>query len=162
MKNLIVVAAVGKNLELGCANDLIWKFKEDLTFFRTATMGHYVVMGLRTYHSLPPSLPGRRYIVISETPINDPAVLNFSSLEKFLGFAKNCNEDIWVIGGGMIYTQLLPHADKMILTEIDAAAQAEVFFPKFDKNDWHVENGEVMTSETGIKYRRNTYTRKSR
>jgi dihydrofolate reductase len=161
MKNLSIVAAVGKNNELGCANDLIWRIREDLQFFRTATMGHYVVMGLRTYHSLPPSLPGRRYIVISETPIKDPAVLTFSNLESFIQFTQNCNEHIWVIGGGMIYTQLLPYSGKMVLTEIDAEApNADVYFPRFDKSEWEVQLGEEQVSEAGVRYRRNTYARR--
>jgi len=158
MKNLVTIAAVGKNREIGHSNDLIWRFKEDLQYFRDATMGHYIVMGQRTYHSLPPTLVGRKYIVISETDVED--VMTFNNLDAFLDFARGTEDLIWVIGGGMIYSQLLPHCDKMILTEIDAVADADVFFPKFDRSEWNVEVGDLKTSPEGIKYRRNIYKRK--
>jgi len=158
MKNLVTIAAVGKNRELGYDNDLIWRFKEDLQYFRNATMGHYIVMGQRTYHSLPPTLVGRKYIVISETNID--GVLTFNSIEAFLDFAQSTEDLIWVIGGGMIYTQLLPLCDKLILTDIDATEpKADVFFPEFDKRKWSIKKGELQTSPEGIKYRRNIYTR---
>ena len=160
MENLVLIVAIGKNNEIGYNNDLIWRFKEDLQYFRNATMGHYIVMGLRTYHSLPPSLEGRKYIVISETKIKDENVITFDSLDKFLDFAKGTKDLIWVVGGGMIYTQLLPHCDKMILTEIDETAKADVFFPKFDRTEWTIEIGELQTSPDGVQYKRNIYTKK--
>jgi len=160
MKNLVLIVAIGKNNEIGYNNDLIWRFKEDLQYFRNATMRHYIVMGQKTYHSLPPSLVGRKYIVISETKIKDESVITFDSLDKFLSFAKKTKDLIWVVGGGMIYTQLLPHCDKMILTEIDATSKADVFFPQFDKSKWNIEIGELQTSPEGVEYRRNIYTKK--
>lgn len=161
MDNLIIISAVGKNRELGYNNDLIWRIKEDLTFFRDTTMGHYIVMGLRTYHSLPPTLAGRKYIVISDTRIQNTNVLTFGNIETFLKFAQNVNEVIFVIGGGMIYKQLLPYCGKMFLTHIDATEpKADVFFPEFDKNDWNIEFGCVQTSPDGITYQRDTYRRK--
>ena len=157
MKNLVLIAAVGKNKELGCNNDLIWRFKEDLQYFRKVTMGCYIVMGQRTYYSLPPTLEGRKYIVISEKNID--GVMTFNNLNDFLAFAKKTDDLIWVVGGGMIYSQLLPHCGKMILTEIDASAKADVFFPKFDVSEWNIERGTPQTSPEGIQYRRNIYTR---
>jgi len=167
MKNLVIIAAIGKNGELGANNDLIWKFKEDLQFFRDTTMGHYIVMGQKTYHSLPPTLAGRKYIVISETRIEAKGVETFTTLEAFLAFAhsrtgQKINEIIFVIGGGMIYKQLLPYCDKMILTEIFATADnADVFFPRFNRAEWAVTQGIVQTSPEGVNYRRNIYTRKA-
>jgi len=162
MKNLVIVSAIGKKRELGYKNDLVWKFKEDLQFFRSTTMGHYIVMGLRTYESLPPTLEGRKYIVISDTNIRVDGILTFGNIETFLKYAQNTNEVIYVIGGGMIYTQLLPYCDTMILTEIDAEGKADVFFPKFNKDDWNIEEGELQTSPEGIEYKRNTYRRRKR
>jgi len=85
--------------------------------------------------------------------------LTFNSIKAFLDFAQNTKDLIWVVGGGMIYNQLLPHCSKMILTEIDASAKADVFFPKFDASKWNVEHGPLQTSPEGIQYRRNIYTR---
>jgi len=161
MNNLVIISAIGKKHELGYKNDLIWRIKEDLQNFRDVTMGHYIVMGLRTYESLPPTLAGRKYIVISDTNIRADNVLTFGNLETFLKFAQNVNEVIYVIGGGMIYKQLLPYSDKMVLTEIDETAKnADVFFPKFDKNDWDIEMGDIQQSPDGINYRRNIYRRR--
>jgi len=154
MNNLRLIAAIGKNNELGKNNDLIWRVREDLQFFKQTTMGSYIVMGKNTYHSMPPSLLGRTYLVISEAPVN--GIKTFGSINEFLKFAEEINETIWVVGGGMIYTQLLPHCSEMVLTEIDdTCSGADVFFPQFEKADW---NTEIMsTHET---YRRVRYTRK--
>lgn len=161
MDNLVIISAIGKNRELGYNNDLIWRIKEDLRFFRDTTMGHFIVMGQKTYKSLPPTLIGRKYIIISETNIYAPNVLTFGNIETFLKFAQNTKDIIYVVGGGMIYKQLLQYCCKMILTEIDATASAaDVFFPKFDKNDWEVEIGAAQKSPDGIPYQRNVYRRK--
>lgn len=162
LKNVIMIANVGRNRELGCNNDLIWKFKEDLGTFRKITMGHPMVMGLNTWRSLPGMLPGRKHIVISDTPFDHPAeVVTLSSIHEFEGFAAGYGKDIYVIGGGMIYSQLLPLASKMILTEVDAdAPDAVVFFPKFDKSDWDiVEENKFTDPDSGIAYVRRVYNR---
>lgn len=65
MKNLSLIAAIGQNMELGYQNDLIWRIKEDLQFFKEKTMGTYIIMGRKTYESLPKNLPGRKYIVLT-------------------------------------------------------------------------------------------------
>ena len=160
MKNLVIIVAVGRNLEIGANNDLLWRFREDLQNFRDVTMGHYVVMGLNTYRSMPPSLEGRKYIVISESKVDDEAVMTFGDLDAFLDFARGTGETIFVIGGGMIYSQLIGHCNKMILTEIDAEApDAHVFFPNFDRAQWRIECIGEFVSPCGVAYKRNVYTR---
>lgn len=171
MKNLVIIAAVGKNGEIGFKNDLIWKIQEDLQFFRDTTAGHYMVMGNKTYESLPRHLlEGRKYLVLSRQDNSRKVVKGvetFSNIESFLSFVRNqtgqkIGETIFVIGGGIIYKALLPYCETMILTEIFATTDhADVFFPKFDKNEWSVKPGIVLTSPEGINYRRNVYTRKT-
>ncbi|MCL2229405.1 MAG: dihydrofolate reductase [Firmicutes bacterium] len=163
-KNLSMIAAVGKNHELGLCGDLVWRINEDLQFFRKTTLGHYIVMGRRTYDSLPPTLKDRRYLVIASendfVPRTDDVVV-FKTLDAFLSFAKTVAEEIFVIGGGMIYTALLPYSNKMILTEInDTNDRADVFFPKFDKSQWVSEKILDTQSDDGIKYSRKIYTRR--
>ena len=80
MKNLSLIAAIGKNRELGKNNDLIWKIKEDMQHFRNKTMNHPIVMGYRTYKSLPKLLPGRLHVVISRTKIDNPDVITYNNL----------------------------------------------------------------------------------
>jgi len=169
LKNLIAIACIGRNGELGAGNDLIWKFKEDLQTFKNITMGSPMVMGLNTYHSLPGILPGRKHLVIADRPFDHPPeVTVFTSLDQFLNYAQlhkvsrtHPETDIFVIGGGMIYEQLLPFCDRMILTHVDDTAEScEVFFPTFDANDWTVESTQDFVSETGITYKRVEYRAK--
>lgn len=131
-----MIAAVGKNLELGKNNDLIWHFKEDMKFFKETTMGHPVIMGRKTFESLPKALPGRRNIVISsnaEYKADGAEVV--TSVEDALKIAEN--EDTFVIGGGKIYKEFLPYAKNLYLTEIDAECKdADTFFPEFDKGEY--------------------------
>ena len=171
---LVVVAAVGRNLEIGRRGDLIWRLSEDLAFFRSVTMGHYIVMGKKTYESMPKNLPGRKYVVISKYPAptgtpqrnlqgvpllakgvdsrSEDGVCE--SVDKFLEFAKAINDVIYVVGGGSIYAQLLPYCSEMVLTHIDAECDtADVFFPKFDEKDWQVTKS-VELCENGINYQR--------
>lgn len=131
-----MIAAVGKNLELGKNNDLIWHFKEDMKFFKDTTMGHTVVMGRKTFESLPKALPGRKNIVISSNAeYQAQGATVVTSVEEALQIADN--EEIFVIGGGKIYAEFLPYADKLYLTEIDAeCADADIYFPQFNKSDY--------------------------
>ena len=131
-----MIAAVGKNLELGKNNDLIWHFKEDMKFFKDTTMGHTVVMGRKTFESLPKTLPGRKNIVISSNAeYQAQGATVVTSVEEALQIADN--EEIFVIGGGKIYAEFLPYADKLCLTEIDAeCADADTYFPQFNKSEY--------------------------
>lgn len=131
-----MIAAVGKNLELGKNNNLIWHFKEDMKFFKDTTMGHTVVMGRKTFESLPKALPGRKNIVISSNAeYQAQGATVVTSVEEALQIADN--EEIFVIGGGKIYAEFLPYADKLYLTEIDAeCADADTYFPQFNKSEY--------------------------
>lgn len=131
-----MIAAVGKNLELGKNNNLIWHFKEDMKFFKDTTMGHTVVMGRKTFESLPKALPGRKNIVISSNAeYQAQGATVVTSVEEALQIADN--EEIFVIGGGKIYDEFLPYADKLYLTEIDAeCADADTYFPQFNKSEY--------------------------
>jgi len=131
-----IIAAIGKNRELGKGNDLIWHFRDDMKFFKETTTGSTVIMGRKTFESLPKALPNRRNIIISRNKGFKAAGAEVvGSVEKALKAAEN--DEIFVIGGGRIYEQFLPLADKLYLTEIDAeCADAEVYFPEFDKKQY--------------------------
>ena len=160
MKNITMIAAVGKNLELGKDNNLIWRFKEDMKFFREQTMGKPMIMGMKTLESLPKLLPGRLHIVLtSRNPELDPSVVVAHSIDEVLEISSKYPE-VMVIGGASIYKQMLEYSDKLILTEIDQSADADVYFPKFDKSEW---NSEVIgdIEENNVHYKHLVYTRKS-
>ncbi len=134
---LTMIAAIGKNRELGKENQLLFRNSKDMKFFRTQTKGHTVIMGRKTFESLPGLLPGRHHIVISRSNPELPEEVEiFKSLEDFLSAYKNVNQEIFVIGGAQIYQQLLPYSNRLLLTEIDASKEADAFFPVFDASQY--------------------------
>lgn len=130
-----IIAAIGKNHELGLDNKLVFHIKDDMRFFKETTSGHPVVMGHKTWKSLPHKLPNRKNIVIShhDVPGADRSITNLSA---FLQEIANAPEEYFVIGGGTLYTAALPYAKHLYLTEINASAPADTYFPKFDKSKY--------------------------
>lgn len=132
-----IIAAIGKNRELGKNNQLVFHIKEDMRFFKDTTIGHKVVMGQNTWDSLPQKLPNRENIVISRQNPDDPDLV-IHDLAQFIAEYQNSPEEIFIIGGGTIYAHFLPYADNLYLTEIDATVDgATVFFPEFDKSQYN-------------------------
>lgn len=129
-----IIAAVGKNNELGKKGDLIFHIKEDMQFFKETTTGHTVVMGFKTWESLPKKLPNRKNIVVSFEEIEGPDEC-VTDLVQFIKDNENTDEEIFVIGGGSIYAQFIDHTKRIYLTEIDGEdSEADVFFPDFNKS----------------------------
>ncbi len=154
-----IIAAIGKNRELGRGNDLIWHIKEDLKNFKNLTMGKYIVMGKNTYESLPKHLEGRKYIVLSSSLSEIENGLLFNDFNKLLEFIKDVDKEVMIIGGASIYKLFLPFADKLYLTEIDSEEKADVYFPDFNKEDYKCNV--VSTNEVdGLKYSFVLYERK--
>lgn len=133
-----LIAAIGKNRELGAKNQLIFHIKEDMQFFRTTTTGHPVVMGKNTFASIGRPLPNRTNYVVTHHPEDLPdGVTPISDLAEFLTTAASDPEEYFVIGGATIYQTALPYAQTLYLTEIDATApNADTFFPDFNKSDY--------------------------
>jgi len=131
---ITIIAAIDRNRAIGNKGSLLFKIKEDITRFKMLTTGNIIVMGRKTYESLPNgALPYRTNIVISRTrkKIKDCTV--FPSIGKFM---ENCpkDKDIYIIGGEQIYRQTIDIADQLQLTEIDAEApEADSYFPDFSK-----------------------------
>ena len=142
MNNISMIAAVGKNLELGKDDNLIWPIKEDLQFFKEQTMGKPVVMGRKTLESLPKLLPGRLHIVLTKKDMESDSeqILVVHSKEELLDYIDNYGDEVMIIGGASIYAQMLEYSDKLILTEIDAEDKdADVYFPSFNHDEWNKE-----------------------
>ena len=160
MDNLSMIACVGKNLELGKNNDLIWHLPNDLKYFKSVTKGKTVIMGRRTFESLPGVLPNRRNIVLqlsNESPIEGVEI--FNSIESILDSVKN-EEEVFIIGGASIYRQFLPYANKLYLTEVmEEYENPDVHFPSFDKSEYNktiLKEGE----DNNIKYKFVIYEKK--
>ena len=163
MNNITLIAAIGKNNELGKNGDLIWKFKEDLDFFKSQTMGKPMVMGYNTFYSLRKGkpLPGREHIVLTSKNIDpNPQITVVRSVDELLKYIEDYKDEVMVIGGAMLYNTMLPYANKLVLSEIDAKdSEAEVYFPVFNKNEW---SSKLLgkQEEKGISYKHIIYTRK--
>lgn len=155
-----IIAAIGENNELGKNNDLIWKLKKDMKFFKEITMGNPIVMGRKTYESLPKVLPGRKNIVISTNEIKNNEIELYKSIKEFLINYKNYEGNVFIIGGASIYEQFIDFASKLYLTEIAAQdASATVYFPKFNKQNFDQEII-LENEENGVKFKHVLYKRK--
>lgn len=147
-----IIAAVGKNLELGKKGDLCFRLKGDMKFFKETTMGHSILMGLTTWKSLPGKLPGREHYVLSFDPEEKlpEGVHVVTDLPKFLKKWQGNSDKLFIIGGASVYKQCLDYADEMFLTEVEAEdKEADVFFPNFDQTSW---NRSVIFTQTSEKY----------
>lgn len=132
-----IIAAVGKNLELGKNNKLIWPIKEDLKYFKEKTMGKTVVMGENTFYSIGRPLPGRNNIVLSFEKLDISGVTVLNDYKEVFDLKE---DEIFIIGGESIYKLFIPYVDNIYLTEIDKEDKgADSYFPKFDKSEYKKE-----------------------
>ena len=143
-----IIVAVSDDWGIGLNNDLLWNLPEDLKRFRKLTIGNTIVMGKRTWFSLPKRpLPGRINMVITDDPNEtfEGAVTAYS-IEDAL---KKCGSDgeIFIIGGGSIYRQFMPIADKLYITHVHKRTQADVYFPVIDPVIWKVVETEEFGSD---------------
>jgi dihydrofolate reductase len=158
-----LVAAVARNGVIGRDGAVPWRLPEDMRRFRALTMGHPVVMGRRTWESLPERfrpLPGRDNIVVTRNPDwvaegADPA----GSVEDALRLLE-LEPKVFVIGGGEIYAAALPLADELVLTEIDAEIEGDTTFPEWDRADFEEVSRERHLSEDGTPFAFVTYARR--
>lgn len=160
--NITLIAAVGKNLELGRDNTLIWSIPEDLKFFRDNTIGKTIVMGMNTLKSLPKLLPNRKHVVLTRKNIElDPSIVVVHSIDELLSYIDSIDEEVMIIGGAQIYSQMIGYASKMLLTEIDDSRDADVYFPNYSLDDW---DRDVISEHKyeDIDYSHVTYTRKKK
>lgn len=154
-----MIVAKGRNNEIGKDNDLLWHISADLKFFKATTMGKSIIMGRKTFQSLPKALPGRKNIVISRNPdFEAPGAVVVTDAGKALSESET--DEVFIIGGASIYKEFFPLADKLYITEVDFEDKsADVFFPEVDLSLWKREilgEGE----EASISYRFTLYTRK--
>ncbi|KVP97026.1 hypothetical protein WJ97_14500 [Burkholderia ubonensis] len=154
MTELILIAALARNRVIGHENQLCWHLPEDLARFRQLTRGHTVIMGRKTWESLPAAvrpLPGRQNIVISrQADYRAEGARLVTDLDQALSLADR--EKVFVIGGAQLYTLALPRADVLELTEVELSPDGDAFFPEFNARDWHVDVREDAVSQAGIPY----------
>ncbi len=134
-----LIAAIGKNNELGKKNTLLWNLPADMKHFRETTRGHTVIMGQKTFESIGRPLPNRRNIVVTrEDSFQAEGVEISKSLEDTLASFKNTNEEVFVIGGGQIYKQSIEKVDRLYITHVDMEdKEADTYFPEIIPIVWN-------------------------
>ena len=140
-----------------------WHLPEDLAHFKRVTLNHPVIMGRKTWDSIPPRfrpLPGRRNIVVTrQTNLNQTGLEPAPNLREALQFCEN-SPQVWIIGGAQIYAQALPLADELVVTEIDADIPGDAFAPAIGA-DWQEVAREPFNSSTGLRGAFVTWRRKA-
>lgn len=142
MTEIVIIAAVARNRVIGKDNTLIWNIPEDMAHFKALTSGHAVIMGRKTWESLPPRfrpLPGRRNIVISrQAGYAAPGAELADSLDGALRLAAT-EPTAFIIGGAQIYEQAMSVADRLEITEVNLEPAGDAWFPAIDPNRWRVD-----------------------
>ena len=142
MPRISLIAAMAKNRVIGKGNQMPWHLPADLKHFKETTLNHPVIMGRKTYESIGKALPNRHNVVVTRDrhyQLNDADVVH--SLDAALAFVTG--EEIMIIGGGNIYEQMLPQADRLYLTFIDLEVDGDAHFP-----DWHGMGFVEISSES--------------
>lgn len=141
-----IIAAIAENGAIGLNGKLLYWLPADLKRFKALTTGHTIIMGRKTFESLPKgALPNRRNVVLTRSKKDFPGAETYGSLAEALA---SCNlplkgaggaEEVYIIGGASVYAEALPLADRLCLTEVhDTPQEADAFFPDFDRNEWQV------------------------
>lgn len=150
---LSIIVAIASDGAIGRANDLLWHLPADLKRFKELTTGHTILMGRKTFESLPRGpLPNRRNIIISRSLPTQPGAEVYPTIQQALEACAS-DEEVFIIGGGEIYRQLLPNTERIYLTRVQASfPDAEVFFPELDPTEWVEEAREVYPRDERNEY----------
>ena len=138
-KELSIIVAIAENHAIGKDNQLLWHLSEDLKRFKKITSGHTIVMGKKTYESLPVRpLPNRENLVITDIP--GEIIVGCTMAYSIEEAIEKCHPDKenFIIGGGSIYRQFMDHATKLYITLVHHSFEADTFFPEIDENVWEV------------------------
>jgi len=160
-----IIVSVSENWGIGKDNELLWHIPDDLKRFRKLTLGKTVIMGKKTWESLPKKpLQGRKNIVLTDVPGEciDCSITAYS-IEDALGKCEK-DEEIFIIGGGSVYRQFLPIADRLYITHVRKKVPADIFFPVIDQRIWRIVEKEDFKTEVDgeLSYSYVIYERKRR
>jgi len=143
-----IIVAIANNNAIGKNNELLWHLPNDLKRFKELTSGHSILMGRNTWLSLPRRpLPNRTNVVI--TDVKDEVFDGCEMLYSFNEAIDYCKrkEEIFIIGGGMVYSQFLPYAQRLYITKVDAEFSADTFFPMIEKTQWNLISEEHLFAD---------------
>lgn len=160
-----IIVAVSENNAIGKGNRMPWHIPEDLKYFKRTTTGHPVIMGYNTFLSIGGKpLPGRKNIVVTtrQTPGARDGIEFFNSLQDAIHEAGKGNSEIFIIGGGQLYSSSIDIADRLYITRVDAIIdEADTFFPELDMEKWKEssDSGIVHDEKSGLNLRFTVYDR---
>jgi len=148
MNNISLIVAIAENMAIGKDGNLLWHLPADMKHFKLMTTGHTVLMGRKTFESLPKgALPNRRNIVLTRTFASYPECETFQTIQKAIGSCSN-DEQIFVIGGEQIYRQTINLADRLYVTLVHTnVPDADAFFPEISKEQWEEVGHEVFPAD---------------
>ena len=146
--SISIIVAIAENHAIGFENKLLYWLPNDLKRFKSLTTGHTIIMGRKTFESLPKgALPNRRNIVLSRQDIEFPGAERFGSLEDALAQCQP-DEEVFIIGGASVYQEAMPLAHKLYITHIeDTPQQADAFFPAIDPSVWEETNSDSHSTD---------------
>lgn len=151
---LSIIVAVAQNDIIGGDNKLLWHISNDLKRFKEITSGHTMIMGRKTFESLPGVLPNRHHIIITRDKnytIDNPNVEVIHSIEEVIHRFNSTSDEAFIIGGGEIYKQLIHNVDKIYLTKIFKDFEGDTKFPTINFNDWTVSfKSEIFTDSNSL------------
>lgn len=150
-----MIVATSKNNAIGKDNSLLWHISEDLKRFKEITSGHKMIMGRKTFESLPGILPNRHHIILTRDNnfnVDSDKVSIIHDIDEVIKSYKNSSEEVFIIGGGEIYNLFMPYADKLYLTKVKKDFNADTFFPQIDMNNWEIihKSGEKTDEKSGL------------
>ena len=147
-----MIAAVAENNALGKNNELVWHLPNDFKRFKSLTSGHHIIMGRKTFESFPKPLPNRTHIIITrQKEYQAEGCIIVDSMDKALAICPK-DEDIFIIGGGEIYTLGLPFTDKIEITRVHHNFEGDAHFPEINADEW-----EIIVSELNRKDEKHLY-----
>ncbi|MFK8138225.1 MAG: dihydrofolate reductase [Bdellovibrionales bacterium] len=163
---VIQIAAMASNRVIGNKNDLPWRIPEDFKFFKDKTMGKLLIMGRKTYESIPETgLPNRHIVVVTRNAnykVDDQSVVK-PNIDEAIKYAESQKEkygdEIWIAGGGEIYKQTLDMTETLYLTVIEKAYEGDAYFPEFNKEEFDLVEENPRTSPENFTFF--TYKRKN-
>jgi len=149
---ITLIAAAGENNELGKENDLVWHLPDDFKYFKTRTSGHYIIMGRKTFESFPKLLPNRIHVIVTRNRnYKAEGAFVVDSLEAAFELARD-DPQPFIIGGGEIYLQALPYADRIELTRVHGTFEADTYFPQIPEKEWELVQEEFHPKDDRHNY----------
>lgn len=146
-----LIVAIAQNNVIGGDNKLLWHISDDLKRFKKITSGNTIVMGRKTFESLPGVLPNRKHIILTRDKnytVDNPYVEVIHNINDIINNFKNSPVEVFIIGGGEIYNQFINYADKIYLTKVFKNFEGDTTFPEIDYNNWNITfDSEIFTDE---------------